>query len=158
MRHLRQVAAAEAHVNAVWSFLRNPMPITFRPREAFAAVAVPQPPPGDRRILPASVMRSNSENVPHWRVPAVVGLICLALFCAGTVTLEFEMLLLSGAAFVVFTAACALAVISGALCCAPEGDERADGLHLRQRHPAEVQETNLRSFPPSIVKVIERKQ
>ena len=61
----------------------------------------------------------------------VVGLICLALFCASTVFLEYEMLLLSGAAFVVFAAACALSVISGALYHAPEGDERADGLHIR---------------------------
>jgi hypothetical protein len=83
-------------------------------------------------------MRSNSESVPHWRAPAVVGLICLALFCTGTVFLEYEMLLLSGAAFVVFAAACALAVISGALYYAPEGDERGDGLHLRQRNRAEA--------------------
>jgi len=60
-------------------------------------------------------------------------LICLALFCVGTVFLEYEMLLLFGAAFVVFAAACALAVILGALYRAPEGDERADGLHIRQR-------------------------
>ena len=64
----------------------------------------------------------------------VAGLICLALFCAGTVFLEYEMLLLFGSAFVVFAAACALAVISGALYRAPEGDERADGLHIRQRN------------------------
>ena len=64
----------------------------------------------------------------------VAGLICLALFCAGTVFLEYEMLLLFGAAFVVFAAACALAVISGALCSAPEGDERADGLHIQQHN------------------------
>src|SRR5262245_10003619 len=127
----------------------------FQAEGSFCCGCLPQPPTGGGRILLASVMKS--ENVPHWRVPAVVGLICLALFGAGTGFLEYEMLLLSGAAFVVFTAACALAVISGALCCAPEGDERADGLHLRQRHPAEVQETNLRSFP-SILKVIERKQ
>ena len=63
----------------------------------------------------------------------VAGLICLALFCVGTVFLEYEMLLLFGAAFVVFAAACALAVILGALYRAPEGDERADGLHIRQR-------------------------
>lgn len=64
----------------------------------------------------------------------VAGLICLALFCAGTVFLEYEMLLFFGTAFVVFAAACALAVISGALYSAPEGDERADGLHIRQRN------------------------
>ena|SRR5215831_3903602 len=64
----------------------------------------------------------------------IAGLICLALFCAGTVFLEYRMLLLFGAAFVVLAAACALAVISGALYRAPEGDERADGLHIRQRN------------------------
>src|SRR5512132_4010672 len=64
----------------------------------------------------------------------VAGLICLALFCAGTVFLEYEMLLRFGTAFVVFAAACALAVISGALYSAPEGDERGDGLHIRQRN------------------------
>jgi hypothetical protein len=64
----------------------------------------------------------------------VAGLICLALFCAGIVFLEYKMLVLFGAAFVVFAAACALAVISGALYRAPEGDERADGLHIRPRN------------------------
>jgi len=64
----------------------------------------------------------------------VAGLICLAWICAGTVFVEYEMLLLSGAAFVVSAAACAVAVISGALYRAPEGDERADGLHIRERN------------------------
>jgi hypothetical protein len=64
----------------------------------------------------------------------VAGLICLALFCAGTVFLEYKMLLLFGSAFVVFAAASAFAVISGALYRAPEGDERGDGLHIRQRN------------------------
>jgi hypothetical protein len=64
----------------------------------------------------------------------VAGLICLALFCAGTIFLEYKMLLFFGAAFVAFAAASALAVISGALYRAPEGDERADGLHTRQRN------------------------
>jgi hypothetical protein len=68
----------------------------------------------------------------------LAGLICLALFCAGTVFLEYKMLLFFGAAFVVFAAACALAVISGALYRAPEGDERADKLHIRQRNRAEA--------------------
>jgi hypothetical protein len=44
------------------------------------------------------------------------------------------MLLLFGSAFVIFAAASALAVISGALYRAPEGDERGDGLHIRQRN------------------------
>jgi hypothetical protein len=64
----------------------------------------------------------------------VAGLICLAWICAGTVFVEYEMLLLSGAAFVVSAAACAVAVISGALYRAPEGDQRADGLHIRERN------------------------
>jgi hypothetical protein len=62
----------------------------------------------------------------------VAGLICLALFSAGTVFLEYKMLLLFGSAFVVFAAASAFAVILGALYRAPEGDERADGLHIQQ--------------------------
>ena len=62
----------------------------------------------------------------------VAGLIFLASVCAGTVFLEYEMLLLCGAAFVVSVAACGVAVISGALYGAPEADERADGLHIHE--------------------------
>ena len=65
----------------------------------------------------------------------VAGLICLISFCAATVFLEYKMLLLFGATFIVFAAACAVAVISAALYRAPEGDERADGLHVRQPNP-----------------------
>ena len=68
------------------------------------------------------------------RTKKVAGLICLAWICAGTVFVEYEMLVLSGAAFVVSAAACAVPVISGALYRAPEGDERADGLHIRERN------------------------
>jgi hypothetical protein len=64
----------------------------------------------------------------------VAGLICLASFCAGTVFVEYEMLLLFGGAFIVFAGVSALGVISGALYRAPEGDERADRLHIRQRN------------------------
>ncbi len=64
----------------------------------------------------------------------VAGLICWASFCAGIVFFEYKMLLLLGAAFVVFAGACAFAVIAGALYGAPEGDERVDGLHIRQRN------------------------
>jgi hypothetical protein len=60
--------------------------------------------------------------------------ICLGAFCAGTVLVEYEILLRLGTVFVVFAAASAFAVVSGALYCAPEADERADGLHLRQRN------------------------
>ena len=67
----------------------------------------------------------------------VAGLICLGSFCASTVFLEYEMLLLGGAAFVIFAAGCALAAISGALYRAPWGDERADGLHIREHNRAE---------------------
>ena len=64
----------------------------------------------------------------------VAGLISVGLFCGSTIFLEYKMLLLFGAAFVVFAAACALAVISRALYRAPEGDERADGLHIQQHN------------------------
>ena len=50
----------------------------------------------------------------------------------GTIFLEYRMLLFFGAAFIAFAAASVLAVISGALYIAPEGAERADGLHIRQ--------------------------
>ena len=66
----------------------------------------------------------------------VAGLICLALFYAGTVFFEYKMLLLLGAALVVLAVACAFAVILGALYRAPEGDERADGLHIQQPNRA----------------------
>jgi hypothetical protein len=62
----------------------------------------------------------------------VAGLMCLFSFCAATVFLEYKMLLLFGATFIVLAAACAVAVISAALYRAPEGEERADGLHVRQ--------------------------
>ena len=65
----------------------------------------------------------------------VAGWICFASCCAGTVFLEYQMLLLCGAAFFVCASACAVAVISGALYLAPEGEERADGVHIRQRTP-----------------------
>jgi len=64
----------------------------------------------------------------------VAGVICLASFGAGIVFLEYKMLLLFGAAFVVFAAASGLAVISRALYRAPDGDERGDGLHIRERN------------------------
>ena len=63
----------------------------------------------------------------------VAGWICFVSCCAGTVFLEYQMLLLCGAALFVFAAACAVAVISGALYLAPEGEERADGVHICTR-------------------------
>jgi hypothetical protein len=65
------------------------------------------------------------------------GLICWASFCAGAVFFEYRMLLLLGAAFVLFAAACALAVVAGVLYRAPDGEERADGLHIRQHERPE---------------------
>ena len=64
----------------------------------------------------------------------VAGSICLGAFCAGTVLAEYEILLRLGTVFVVLAAAFALALVSGALYRAPEADERADGLHVRQRN------------------------
>ena len=92
--------------------------------------------------LDSSAQDLQSQRPPHHEfsrcskkthTKKVAGLISLALFCAGTVFLEYKMLLLFGG-IVVFTAAGALAVISGALYRAPEGDERPDGLHIRQRN------------------------
>src|SRR4030095_13473321 len=90
--------------------------------------------------LESSAQALQSQSRPHHvfsrcsktLTKKVAGLICLALFCAGTVFLEYKMLLLFGSAFVVLAAASAFAVILGALYSAPEGDERADGLHIQQ--------------------------
>ena len=93
--------------------------------------------------LDSSPQDLESQQQPHHvfsrcsketRTKKVAGLICLVSFCAGAVFLEYKMLLLFGAALVAFAAASALAVISAALYRAPEGDERADGLHIRQRN------------------------
>jgi hypothetical protein len=62
-----------------------------------------------------------------------VRLICLALFCAGAVWVEFQMVLRFGSGLVLFVVASALAVLFGALVRAPEGHERADGFHVRAR-------------------------
>ena len=109
------------------------MPISekrrFGSREGLRKLGHSLTPPGGSASYRRQLMRSNSENVPHWRVPAV-GLICLALFCVSTVFLEYEMLLVFGAAFIVFAAASTLAVIFGVLYRAPEGDERDNGLHI----------------------------
>ena len=64
----------------------------------------------------------------------IMGLICLALFCVGAAWVEYEMMLHFGSAVIFFFAASALAALSGALVCAPEGYERADGFHVRASH------------------------
>jgi len=93
--------------------------------------------------LDSSAQALQSQSRPHHvfsrcskktLTKKVAGLICLALFSAGTVFLEYKVLLLFGAAFVIFAAACVLAAILGALYRAPEGDERADGLHIQQHN------------------------
>ena len=59
--------------------------------------------------------------------------ICLGSFCAGAVWLEFETMLYFGSALTLSTVVFALAALSTALYRAPEGDERADGFHVRPR-------------------------
>jgi hypothetical protein len=105
------------------------LPVRGSLREFEALCSSPQDlqsQPRPRQLFSRPSKRTLTKNV--------AGLIGLASFCAGTVFLEYEMLLLFGGAFVVFAGASALAVISGALYRAPEGDERADGLHIRQRN------------------------
>jgi hypothetical protein len=61
----------------------------------------------------------------------IIGLTCLALFCVGAASVGYEVTLYFGSAVIFFFAAFALAAPSGALFCAPEGYERADGFHVR---------------------------
>ena len=55
----------------------------------------------------------------------------LGLFSAGILFSEYQILYLVHGCFVVFAAACALATIAAVLDGAPQGDERADGFHIR---------------------------
>ena len=61
----------------------------------------------------------------------IMRLTCLTLFCLGAAWAGFEITLHFGSAVTFFFAAFALAAPSGALFCAPEGYERADGFHVR---------------------------
>ena len=61
----------------------------------------------------------------------IMGLICLVLFCVGAAWVEYEMMLHFGSAVIFVFAASALAALAGALVCAPEGYEQADGFHVR---------------------------
>src|SRR5919108_1238931 len=93
------------------------LPVRGSLREFEALCSSPQDlqsQPRPRQLFSRPSKRTLTKNV--------AGLIGLASFCAGTVFLEYEMLLLFGGAFVVFAGASALAVISGALYRAPEGD------------------------------------
>ena len=58
-------------------------------------------------------------------------LICLALLCVGAAWVGYEVTLYFGSAVILFFAAFPLAALSGALFCAPEGYEQADGFHVR---------------------------
>lgn len=61
----------------------------------------------------------------------IMRLACLALFCVGAAWVGYEITLYFGSAVIFFFAVFALAAPSGALFCAPEGYERADGFHVR---------------------------
>jgi len=63
----------------------------------------------------------------------IIGSICLGSFCAGAVWLEFEIILYFGSALSLSTVVFALAALSTAKYRAPEGDEQADGFHVRPR-------------------------
>jgi hypothetical protein len=63
----------------------------------------------------------------------IAGLICLASLCASAVWVEYEMTWRFGGAFVLLAGASALAALSAALYRAPEGQEGADGFHIRPR-------------------------
>ena len=59
--------------------------------------------------------------------------IYLAPLSAGILFVEYEILQRLGGVFAVFAGACGLAAVAGTLYRAPEGDEDADGLHIRPR-------------------------
>ncbi len=61
----------------------------------------------------------------------IMRLTCLTLFCLGAAWAGLEITLHFGSAVIFFFAAFALGAPSGALFCAPEGYERADGFHVR---------------------------
>jgi hypothetical protein len=63
----------------------------------------------------------------------ITGWICLVLFCAGAVWVEYQMALRLGAAFVLVAGTCALAVICAAVYSAPEGHEEDRGFHILPR-------------------------
>jgi len=60
----------------------------------------------------------------------IMRLTCLALFCVGAAWVGYEITLNFGGPVIFSFAAFALAAPSGALFCAPEGYERADGFHV----------------------------
>jgi hypothetical protein len=68
-------------------------------------------------------------------VKQLAGLISLASFCSAAVPVEHEIAWRVGGAFIFLAGACGLAVVSGALYTAPEGDERADGFHFCRCNP-----------------------
>ena len=61
------------------------------------------------------------------------GWIYLGSFCAAALWIEYQLALLLGAGWVLCGSVFALAVLTFALWRAPEGQERADGLHIRSR-------------------------
>jgi hypothetical protein len=61
----------------------------------------------------------------------IMRLISLALFCMAPAWVAYEIALHFGSAVIFFLAGLALAGTSGALFCAPEGYEQADGFHVR---------------------------
>jgi len=63
----------------------------------------------------------------------VAGLMCLGSLYAGALWGEYQTALLLGAGCFLFGVGSALALLATALCCAPEGQERADGFHVRPR-------------------------
>jgi hypothetical protein len=64
----------------------------------------------------------------------IAGLMCLASVCASVIFIEYEAISRLGGAFVITAGGFSLALLTSALCRAPQGYEGADGLHLRTRN------------------------
>ena len=63
----------------------------------------------------------------------IAGLMCFGSLNAGALWIEYQTALLIGTGCFFFAAGSALALLIAALLLAPEGHERPDGFHVRQR-------------------------
>ena len=63
----------------------------------------------------------------------VAGLMCLGSVCTAVLWIEYQTALFLGTGCFLFGVGSALILLATALCRAPEGHERLDGLHVRAR-------------------------
>jgi hypothetical protein len=77
--------------------------------------------------------RHSSSNGGTGIMKATATLICMGSLYAGALWAEYQIALLFGTGCFLLVGGSALAVIAAALRRAPEGNERADGFHIRLR-------------------------